>query len=137
MLYVGVGIYIQYARNSHVLGAQPSNSFATVTDSYYSSTRVDLYCCSNSTSASGASITVPHGSTYTSNFWHGQIYHSYSSSSYPGCIRLRYYDYRSHFHLSSSYDGIHTCNIPDSQGHILHENIGLYDEGFSSKSKYS
>lgn len=64
------------------------------------------------------------------------MYQNGGSDDYAGCIRL-YFQYRSgsSYTLSSSYTGIYTCTIPDSQGSNLNVNIGIYNEDFSSKSE--
>ena len=115
---------------------QPSNSFATVIGyrGCCSSTRLQMYCCSNSTSSNVGSFTFPDGVVRSSNYWNADIDRFSWSSSYSGCIELdfSYYYYYS-FSLSSSYDGVYTCTIPDSAGNSLQEYIGLYDESFSSK----
>ncbi len=109
-------------------GPQPNNSYAIVdTGSVYrSTTRVDIYCCSN-TSTSG-SITFPSGYTTSGNYWNLYVQQYNYYNQYYRCVRF-YYSTWSSFTLSSSYHGIHTCSFGNNQK----ASIGLYNQGTTSK----
>ena len=133
-MYVATSQYTHTSSSSG--GVQPSNTFATT--QRYSSTRVSVFCCSNTTSTNNGLFTIPAGYEYSSNFGsYGRITRYSSYDTYAGCIQLRYYYgsywssswYPSHY----NYDGIHTCKLPDSNGNDLYENFGIYNPDWSSK----
>ena len=148
---IGAGIYVEYATSSStkviegVQGPQPADGYANIDrlrgSSYYyrrssSNTRLDMFCCSNTTSL-GGTLTTPNGYIRTSGYWNAQLYRYHGTDTYAGCIRLTY-TYSSGYSLYlSSYSGIHTCIIPDSEGNNLNVNIGIYDETFSSKVSHA
>ena len=57
----------------------------------------------------------------------------HTSGTYAGCTQL-YLNYRYTLYLSSTYSGIYTCTRQDSNSNSISVNIGLYSEGFRSKS---
>jgi len=134
----GAGIFVSYSTGTGVYsstGAQPNNSYAMIYNGItYYNYQFDMYCCSNTTSSSG-SITIPSGHTYSSNYWYGRIYRYSGSNTYAGCVQLQnYYNcYCCRLQLSSSYAGIHTCNIPDDQGNELQVSIAIHNQIFYSK----
>ncbi len=117
-------------------GPQSNNSYAIIDTSrsnIYSYNRGQIYCCSNSSYSTG-SITIPNGAVTTSNYGSLRITRYARSSTYAGCIQLyHYYYYYYYYSLSSSYTGIYTCNILDSNNVNIPVSIGFYSEGFSSK----
>ena len=109
--------------------AQPENAYINVYYGAYStssSSRVNIYCCSNSSSSYIGSFREPYGSTYTSNFRDMRIERYSSSSAYAGCIRLEGYEpyYRSLNYIS----GIYTCNVQNRNGHTHYVNFALNNE---------
>ncbi len=98
------------------LSNQPvANNTAIVWRSYYP--LMNLYCMSNSSSSSvSASIQYP----YSSSWFH-------TTRCGTGCYRL----YSTLSYLSSSYQGIFTCNIQDSRGIYLGLHFGIYPNGFN------
>ena len=134
----GIGIYLEKAYSSHTSASrlygevtggqvQPSNTFASV---FYSSesTRVDLYCCTNTTDTSDGGFRVPTGHEYSGNFGNSQVGRINLDTPYTGCIRLYYYLWRTQGFNPSYYDldGIHTCVLPDSNGNRLRENFAIH-----------
>ena len=106
--------------------AQPSNSFAIV----HFIRGLLLECCTNSSSENGGSFTFPNGVVRTSHYLPAYIQrHNY------GCITLDYYKQNQYFTLSPDAVGIYTCTMPNSEGNLLQEHIGIYNEGFNSKYK--
>ena len=138
----GTGMYVSSSLGTGTgrsTGPQPNNSYAIVdtgTSNIRSSTRLNIYCCSN-TSTSGR-ITFPNGYTTSGNNWHLRVKQYRSYDQYYRCIRFHYYYYGySSFILSSGYSGIYTCSFSSSQ----RASIGLYNQGTTSKyyhiSQYS
>ena len=115
--------------------AQPNNTYLSIYSGRYSSagystTRFNVYCCSNRSSQSNVgSFTDPNGYTYTSNFYELRIDRYSYSSTYAGCIRL--YGYEGYSNSLSYPSGVYTCNIPDSSGQTQRVNFALY--GYNSK----
>ena len=147
---LGAGIYVDYASSSStkviegVQGPQPANGYAVMdrvrgSRSYYyryTSVRLQLFCCSNvTTELESGLFTLPSGVNRTSSYGDAVINRYSDGNVYAGCIQL-YFKYRNgySYSLSSSYSGIYTCVISDSQGKELNVNIGLYNDDFSSKS---
>ena len=132
--YAGAGIYVYHAISSNTgssygrQGSQPNNSYAVVDTGLGSrSTRLEMYCCSNS-SSSNTSFTFPNGYTTSSNYKNAHIA---IESINSGCFVFHYhYNRRYNFTLLK---GVHTCSIPDSNGNNIDVHIGLYEEGFNSK----
>lgn len=121
-----------------VQGPQPANGYAIVDRVrggyyYYTNTRLQLYCCSNVTTESGLFI-LPSGLNFTSSYGDAIINRHSGGHAYVGCIQLSF-RYRNSYSytLSNPYRGIYTCVISDSQGKERDVNIGLYNDGFSSK----
>ncbi len=137
LFIAGAGIYVSRGLGTGAggtTGPQPNNSYAIVDtgrSNTYSYTRGQIYCCSNSSYSTG-SITIPGGGAVTtSNYGSLRITrYTGSSSTYAGCITLyHYYYYYSSYSLSSSYRGIYTCNILDSNNVNIPVSIGFYSEG--------
>ena len=119
--------------SSHTLsyggGVQPSNSFATVHTTTGYHIKFQLWCYTNSSSRNVGSFTFPNGAVLTSHSGAAKIYRHNN-----GVIVLRYRVSQLHsFTLSPDAIGIYTCTMPDSEGNLLQEHIGLYNEGFNSK----
>ena len=118
-------------------GSLPSNSYALVDDhtgyGYRTYTRYDMYCCSNNTSPS-ATFTYPDGTVSSSNHWNAYVSRHYGGDTYAGCYKFLYSVYYGYNFYLNSYAGVHMCRISDSDGHYHDVNIGLYGEGFGSKS---
>ena len=141
--FVGPGIYVQRSLGSAVSGSygvqgpQPSSSYALVDVGYASSliyTRLNMYCCSNTTNPS-ASFTYPDGHVSSGSYWGSQVQRHTGSSAYAGCYQFYYSfsSFRSYSFGSSGYAGIYACSMSDSRGRTQVLNIGLYDQGFSSE----
>ena len=136
--FVGSGIYVQLSYGSAVSGSygvqgpQPSSSYALVDVGYgISSTRLNMYCCSNTTNPS-ASFTYPDGHVSSGSYWGSQVQRHTGSSAYAGCYQF-YHSYSSsgsYSFGSRGYAGIYACSMSDSL-EVL--DIGLYDQGFSSE----
>ncbi len=124
-------------------GPQPNNSYAIVDTGYSninSYTRVSIYCCSNSSYSTG-SITLPNSAVTTRNYGNyikmSRFRGSYYANLYAGCMKLFHYSrvnyYSSsssiYYTLSSSYRGIYTCNILDSNNVNIPLSFGIYGEG--------
>ncbi len=138
----GTGMYVSSSLGTGIgrnYGPQPNNSYAIVdtgTSNTRSYIRVNIYCCSN-TSTSGR-ITFPNGHTTSGNYWNLRMQQYHSNDQYYRCILFYYYKYyRYSFTLSSGYSGIYTCSFSSSQ----RASIGLYNQGTTSKyyhiSQYS
>ena len=127
--HVGAGIYVSSSRYGYAgrQASQPDNTYINVdsgTGSSYSSSRFNLYCCSNSTASSVGSFTDPYGNTYTGNFNDLRISRYSSGETNTGCIRMEGYEYyRNHISYTS---GVYTCNIRDSTGQTQYVNFALY-----------
>jgi hypothetical protein len=124
----GAGIYVSFSQGyAGRQAAQPDNTFINI-DSYpaYSSTRVLLYCCSNSSSSNVGSFTEPYGGVHYSSFNHLYVQRYSSGSTYTGCIRMEG-SRNPWYHLSYT-PGMYTCNIPDSYGRAQRVNFALYPE---------
>ena len=136
IFYAGAGIYVVFSLGTGTCvnsqTAQPNNSYAIVDTGRSSSTRFDMYCCSNSSSSRGT-FTYPNGYVYSSNYRYAYITQYTGNSTYAGCTQL-YYSYRSYYSFYLNYRGIYTCNIRDSRGNNIAVSIGLYSEGFNCKS---
>ena len=137
-ILAGAGIYVTNSRLSYSSLSLPNNSIITSytgSVSYRSSyTRMEFYCCSNSTTSrsTGTFIGV-NGNSYSGSI---NIEHYSYSSSTAGCMRLRLYKRYvsySQYYLSSSEEGIYTCRMPDSAGRNIDVNVGIYRHGYGSK----
>ena len=133
----GAGIYVTTSQLSYSSSSLPNNSIITSnTDSfgYWSSyTRMEFYCCSNSTSGSTGTFIGVNGNSYSGNI--NIERYSYSSST-AGCMRLylhKSYRSSSQYYLSSSEQGIYTCRMPDSAGRNIDVSVGIYRHGYTSK----
>ncbi len=135
LFIAGAGIYVSQSLGTGAggtTGPQPNNSYAIIDTSrsnINSNNRGQIYCCSNSSYSTG-SITLPGGTVITSNYDNLRITrYTGNSSTYAGCIRLYHdYYYHSSYSLSSSYRGIYTCNILDSNNVNIPVSIGFYSE---------
>ena len=135
----GAGIYVTTSQLSYSSSSLiPNNSIITSytrSRSYsYSLTRMEFYCCSNSTTSGSTSTFIGvNGYSYSATI-NVECYSS--SSSYAGCMRLyvykRSYTY-SQYYLSSSDEGIYTCCMPDSTGRNIDVNVGIYRHGYGSE----
>ena len=125
---IGISIVIAYSSSSGER-TQPSNSFATV----HGNSGLWLLCCSNSTDLQVGNFTFPDGDVHAA-VYDPPVYISYIHD----CIKLDYYNGSQHtFTLSPDAVGIYTCTIPDSEGNLLQENIGIYNVGSNSKYQYT
>lgn len=116
--------------------AQPNNTYLVINNDYCCSrTKALLYCCSNSTSYAAGSFTFSNGGTYSNDVYYMDI--DNLSGDYNGCIRLEVESSSSSSsrYLSSSYEGIYTCNIPDAAGRTQYVNFGLFDESTNYRRK--
>ena len=112
---IGGGIYVQYSQEFYYR-AVTNNSLIVQRGSSYD--RVDIYCCSNSTSQSVGYYDFPDGSRVSDDY--NYYYYTVSQESY-GCIRLGSYRYYTPY-----ISGIFTCQIPDSVDNIIEISIGIY-----------
>ncbi len=121
-LFTGAGIFVS---NSYYLSNEPvANNTAIVWRKSSYSTKVNLYCMSNSSSSSvSARIQYPYSSGYF-----------YSTRCGTGCYQL-YSTYS--YYLNSDYYGIFTCRIQDSRGIYLYLHFGIYRHGFICKQVFS
>ena len=78
-----------------------------------------FYCQSNSTSNSVGSFTGDYSSYFSQSYCGAGCYQLYTSS-----------------YWYSSYQGVYTCTIPNSNGTYLDVNVGLYPYGFNCKYDY-
>ena len=132
VLCAGAGVYVSQTQGyAGRQAAQPNNTYLSVysgtySSAGYSSTRFQVYCCSNRSSSSNiGSFTEPYGSVYTSNFHHLIIERYTYSSTYAGCIRL--YSSVSYYYSLSYNPGVYMCNIPDSNGQTQRVNFALFN----------
>ena len=119
-------MYVHYSIGTgtgSTTGPQPNNSYAIVdTGRGSQSTRVSVYCCSNSSSSNGR-IVLPDGQSTAGWHWYLRVSRSSSSETY-GCIQFYYsYSYNDNFYLSS-YSGIYTCMFSSNEV----ASIGLYSQ---------
>ena len=135
-MLAGAGIQVVYSRLSYSSSLLPNNSIILAdTNAYYSwssRTRMSFYCCSNSTSH-GTFIGL-NGNTYSGRI---RIQQYSSSNRYAGCMHLYFVkDYRdsSQNYLETSEQGIYICRMPDTTGRNIDVGIGIYRQGYSSKS---
>ena len=134
----GIGIDVWHAHSTHILGPdprgiQPSNSFA-ISQNNAGSWGVRLSCCSNSTNSNVGSFTFPNGVVHSSDYgsW---LHGTWVIEKYSDRVRLQYRNSATSGTLRPDAIGIYTCTRPDSEGNLLQENIGLYNEGFNGKYK--
>ena len=114
-------INISYGRQG---GPQPANSYAVVdTGAAYNNNyrRIEIACCSNSSTPPNGNFTFPNGHNTTST----GVYRSYD-----GCY---YLSMNNTGIFTLSHSGVYTCSIADSNGNNIDVHIGLYEEGFNSK----
>ncbi len=110
LLFTGGGIYARSSYYSNSI-AMANNSALVWKPSTSSYLEMDIYCMSNSSSSStGSVIRTPRGNPLS------------ASSCGVGCYRM----YSSSPSLSSTYRGIYTCRIADSNGVYLDINFGIY-----------
>ena len=83
---------------------------------------------SNSSESGVGTITTPHGDTlsppHDANGW--RLVNPFSR---PGALRF----FARGSPLTASDQGIYTCTIPDSNGHSISLNVGLYPPGFNGE----
>ena len=141
---IGAGIYVytNYSLYGSAIGAQPQNSYDIVdlgesnsdTDRYF---RLRMICCSNSSLSKG-NFTFPNGHVRSSGRYDtraGVVYVTqHTSRKYAGCSELSYTTGTLYDIVPFSEHGIYTCTTSDTNGNRISTNIGLYGEGFSSKS---
>ena len=127
--YTGIGIHIATSHSSFTTGASPNNTYAVIISQYYYRySRLDLYCCSNSSLSSVGLLKTPSGYNYSSGSHNSiRVAGFQSNSRYTGCIQVTVQS--SYFSLREP--GIYTCQLPDSSGHIQEAMFGLY----TSRSK--
>ena len=115
-----------------------NNSIITSSTRYrsysYSLTRMEFYCCSNSsTSGSTGTFIGVNGYSYSGTI---NVARYSSSSSYAGCMRLYVYKRRytsSQYYLSFSDEGIYTCRMRDSVGRNIDVSVGIYRQSYTGK----
>ncbi len=113
----GGGIYAQSSFYSNSIAM--ANNSALVWKSAYIY-KMDIYCMSNSSSSyTGNVIRTPYSNALS------------ETSCGVGCYRM----YSTYSSLSSSYQGIYTCRIADSNEDYLDINFGIYpyDSRYSCK----
>ena len=88
--------------------SQPNNTYIHRSGSTY---RFSVYCCSGSKDSYIGSYTTESSRVVTSTYGYYYITQYSDSSSYAGCIYIRYRGYSS---------GVYTCNIPDNNGITQH-----------------
>ena len=79
-------------------------------------------CVSNSSRSGIASITAPDGVSLS-----GRAVYPYNR---PGLVRFRT---QNNSPFPATDQGIYSCNIPDSNGHSISLNVGLYPPGFNGE----
>ena len=131
----GAGIYVSSSQLSYTSSSLPNNSIITSYPHsvYYrhTYTRMDFYCCSNSsTSGSTDTFIGVNGYSYSGRI---SIDRYSSSSNYPGCMRLYLYKHRYGNQNYLSEQGIYTCRMPDSAGRNIDVSVGIYRHGYGSK----
>ena len=122
-ILTGAGTYVYSSRSL------PNNSIITTYEhGYYRRTRMNSYCCSNSsTSGSTSTFIGLDGNSYSGRI---SVERYSSSSQYAGCMHLYLY---STYGLSTSEQGIYTCHMPDSTGRNIDVNVGIYSGDYNSE----
>ena len=135
-MLTGAGIYASTSPLYSNRSLSNNSIITSYTGSYRydSGTRMDFYCCSNSTtSGSTGSFIGLNGNSYSGRI---SVERYNYSSGYAGCIRL-YLDkvHRSYSQniLSTSEQGIYTCHMPDSTGKNIDVSVGIYRDDYTSK----
>ncbi len=117
----GGGIYARSSLYSNNIAMANNSALFWKSSSTYSY-EMDIYCMSNSTSSyTGSVIRTPYSNGLS------------ASSCGVGCYRM----YSSSSSLSSSYRGIYTCRISDSNGVYLDINFGIYPYNSTYSCKHA
>ena len=118
--YTGGGIFVYHSKDVNNK-AVANNSVIILKPYSCPFCRVDFYCYSNSSDANNTYIIFPNNRRFYSR---SRVYNmKVSRIINPSGIRLRNYATN-----TPSYEGIYTCQLPDSNGNILNINIGYYDD---------
>ncbi len=115
----GGGIYAQSSLYSNSIAM--ANNSALVWKSSTYNYEMDIYCMSNSSSSSTGSVMTPSSNPLSTTSCGVGCYQMYSTSS----------------SLSSTYQGIYTCRIADSNGDYLDFNFGIYPYSYRYICKYT
>ena len=97
--------------------------------------RIYFECCSNTSSTSTQLIGRTGSNVITS--YASEILRHYTASS--SCTRFRSYSSSSNrcrysrYYFTSSYQGVYTCRMTDSNGQYNDFSMGIYPYGFNSK----
>ena len=140
-VFAGAGIYVTNSQLSYSSSSLHNNSIITTYTGYLSRysyrsktyRRMGFYCCSNSTTLrSTGSFIGLNGNSYSGRI---SVQRFSSSSSIAGCMYI-YLDgsYYTQNYLSTSEEGIYTCRMPDSAGRNIDVSVGIYRQGYASKS---
>ena len=114
--YTGGGIFVN--RSKDINNKAVANNSVIILKPYPCPyCRVDFYCYSNSSDTDNAFIIFPNNGRYYRNRYNTEV----SKLNNPSRIRLRNYA-----NNAPTYEGIYTCQLPDSNGNILNINIGYY-----------
>ena len=133
-LIAGAGVYVLTGTHT---GAIPNNSLVIARTSSQS---LQFYCVSNSTTngvgriigKSGSDITWASSDAFVISHYNPGGLQIVSPYSYQ--YRRSYYRYETRYErVSSQYQGIYTCKIPDARGSLLDINFGIYMHSFNSK----
>ena len=120
---------------SHQYGSSQAmaNNSIVVASSCSSYVRFDFYCCTNRSSVSGAEL-IGRDNYNVMYSYRRDIMQAYSF--YSDCVRFRSYDYYGYgcsYYFTSSYQGVYTCKMADSNGIYQDFSMGIYPNGFSCK----
>ena len=129
IIYVGSGLYADKRRDGSVFDPRPIANNSLIVSG---SDGLILYCVSNSSQSGVGTITTNSGSEL--NIGVTDIWNVAYPSNRPGVVRLRnkIVDNMPKL-LTSSDQGIYTCNISDDNGNDFIFNVGLYPSDFNGK----
>ena len=123
----GAGIFVEMGDGSVPTGVLPNNGIVI---SRTGGTRIQFQCRSGSLDTGVGQLVDLDGNTFNT----GQNSGVFSVASIgnpvqPGSIRIQTVT-----SLTADDEGVYSCHIPDETGTDVDVNIGLYRNGFNSKS---